>query len=66
MLKERIYCFNVSPPIVSTGNLPYDVEYVINYLFHGNIPQIIIIIINLEEVMWSVMNYTCLDYLYCL
>lgn len=52
MSNERIYCFNASPPIVSTGSLPYDVEYVINYLSLGNIPQIIVIIINLEEVMW--------------
>ena len=64
-MKESIV-FNASPPTVSFGSLPNDVEYVINYLFLGNIPQIIVIIINLEEVMWSTMNYTCLDYLYCL
>lgn len=65
MLNERTYCFNESPRIVSIGSLPYDVDYVINYLFLGNIPQIIVIITNLEEVMWSAMNYTCLEYLYC-
>ena len=65
MLNERTYCFNASPRIVSIGSLPYDVDYVINYLFLRNIPQIIVIITNLEEVMWSAMNYTCLEYLYC-
>lgn len=66
MLNERIYCFNISASIVSIHSLPCNMEYVINYLFLRNFPQIVVIIINLEEVMQSTMYYTCLDYPCCL
>lgn len=51
MLNERIDCFNIFLPIISIGSSPCNVEYVINYLFLRNFPQIIVIIINLEEVL---------------